>query len=717
MNNTLSCRTRGRLAWVALALVLSATPAGAADVDKAAGSLKLVPADAAFYTASLRMGEQLEAIAKSKAWAKLADMEAVQMAWKQAQGELNKPGNPLGQFLQARENRELLDMLGDMFAREAFCYGGTELADLMGLMLEVQRATQFAPAMAALSGMDPNVAQARAALQAIQAGRERLKVPGLVFGFHLDNTKRAGAQLERLEKLLGNLVEQAAPLKGRFKKVKIGGGDFLTLALDGSMVPWQQVPFDKIESMPGEFDDLVKKLQTVKLTVTLGVRENYLVFALGESTAPVAALGGARTLADRDELKPLARHADKRVASIGYTSKVFTERMAAGGDLEKMADNLQGMLAKLDLTEAERARIRKDLAALGKDLKSATPEVGASLSFTFLTERGAESYGYDWTRWPGGPAKAKPLTLLEHLGGTPLVAAVGRSAGSGEGYAFLSKWAKVLDGYVDDIVLPKVPQPQRDQVEAVLKAVRPQLRRLDNVTAKMLIPALADGQVGFVLDAKLTARRWHQLMPEAKQPLPMLEPALVFGVSDAALLEKALGEYRQIANTLIANVAAVAGQAVPFEIPPAETRKVKGGTLYYYGIPEVAGVDERILPNAGIGPKVAVFSLAAQTSERLLASTPLKAGGLLARTDRAMHGASYVNFEGVLKAAAPWVEYALEQGLGDMPKEQQESILKQARTALEVMSVMRSFTSYTVTEDRATMTHSETVIRDLGEKP
>jgi hypothetical protein len=219
-----------------------------------------------------------------------------------------------------------------------------------------------------------------------------------------------------------------------------------------------------------------------------------------------------------------------------------------------------------------------------------------------------------------------------------------------------------------------------------------------------------------VLDAKLTSKQWLPLMPNSARPLPLLEPAFVCGVSNAALLEKALGEYRQLVNKLIADAANAFGQQVDFEIPPAKTRKLKGATLYYYALPAEIGFDERLAPNAGIGEKVAVFSLSPAMTERLLTPAPLKAGGLLAKTDRPMTSATYVNWEGLMKVVGTWVEYGLDVGLAgsDTPKERQQSIIKQVRTVVEVLSCFRRYTSYTTVEGTATVTHTQSVLRDLG---
>ena len=55
-------------------------------------TLWLVPAEAAFYSASLHNREQFEVIANSKAWAKLKSLPAAKLFWAKVQEDLAKPG-------------------------------------------------------------------------------------------------------------------------------------------------------------------------------------------------------------------------------------------------------------------------------------------------------------------------------------------------------------------------------------------------------------------------------------------------------------------------------------------------------------------------------------------------------------------------------------------------------------------------------------------------
>ena len=92
---------------------------------------------------------------------------------------------------------------------------------------------------------------------------------------------------------------------------------------------------------------------------------------------------------------------------------------------------------------------------------------------------------------------------------------------------------------------------RRETTEKFLAAAMPLLDRLDRANRRMLIPSLADGQTGLVVNRKLASKQFVDTQPATEKPLPMIEPALIFGVSDADLLKKAMSDYRFVVNGLI----------------------------------------------------------------------------------------------------------------------------------------------------------------------
>src|SRR5262249_43570329 len=147
------------------------------------------PADAAFYSTSLHNREQIEAIIKSKAWAKLRDLPAVQLAIKKANEELTKAGGPLEKFNVFRkqpENEQLLELLGDMFSHEIFVYGTEDTSSFFDLAGQINGAVMFAPLQKATGqdkGLQPNELQAKAMLKTLSENPDLIRIPDLVVGF------------------------------------------------------------------------------------------------------------------------------------------------------------------------------------------------------------------------------------------------------------------------------------------------------------------------------------------------------------------------------------------------------------------------------------------------------------------------------------------------------------------------------------------------------
>ena len=240
----------------------------------------------------------------------------------------------------------------------------------------------------------------------------------------------------------------------------------------------------------------------------------------------------------------------------------------------------------------------------------------------------------------------------------------------------LVKWIKVAYGYAEKYGVPHMKPQEREQFREFTGRVLPLLREAEETTRKMLLPALADGQIGLVFDAKLMSKKYQAAMPASAKPLAMLEPALVLGVSDAPLLEQAIARYWKIANGLLD-----AWQQIPdlkrdanipkglkdFKIPVAEKTQIAQGTMYSYALPKPWGVDHRILPNAGLSNNVAVLTIS-----RAICAT---LAGRAAADRRPLVGdrSSFVrrrgvNFAGLVDAVAPWVDYALDQAAAENPR-------------------------------------------------
>ena len=349
-----------------------------------------------------------------------------------------------------------------------------------------------------------------------------------------------------------------------------------------------------MEQEPGQFDKLKAKLEQMKLVVCAGVRDGYLMLSVGSSVEHLAKLGTGQLLADLPQFKPLEKFAEKPLIGIAYVSEAFLQAASSSnGQMEQMLQMLQQVLPQAGLPKEMNQRIQKDAEEFAGDLQSILPKPGANLAFSFRTEQGIEGYQYDWSKNVELDG-SKPLSLLDHLGGNPLLAVVARGTYSPQHYETMRKWVRKGFGYFQDIAVERMSAGERKTFEKFKEVGIPLLERLDKATGQMLMPGFADGQSALVIDAKITSKQWFENLPQNDRTLPMFEPALVFGVSDAELVKKAFAEYQSVANDAVEKIKVLEPASIPpnFKIPLPEIPRFQiGRDVYRTSLPKQWGVD------------------------------------------------------------------------------------------------------------------------------
>jgi len=715
-----------RFFCLGLAAVVIAIPAnGAAGADRTAKpdtSLQFVPEDVAFYSSLLRGGEQIQAVLQSRAWAKVKTMPIVKMGLALYQMQAASPESVPGKIetaLSDPEIRKVLDVLKDMVSREVFVAGGKGFVESIELAQSLQAAGRFGPLFLQLSGQAEGESkqqqQAQLMLATLAEEVELIHVPEVLVGFRLSNTAAAAEQLVQIEKMAIAAADANPHLKGRVKRSAIAGNQYLTLSLDGKMVPWNEIPLDKLrefESEKGDLDKVVGRLKELTLVVALGIRDDYLLLGIGPSTRSIERLGKGKPLAQRAELAPLARFAQKRLTGISYASRELVARVATTQeDVDGLLEAVEELMPLADLNDQQQQRIRKDAKALAADVKQLMPKPGPLFAVSFLSDGMAESYQYNWTQQPRLDG-SKPLDVQRHVGGTPVLAWMGRGKILPGDYELVVKWLKIGYGYFEEFGLPRMPDGERPKVQQFLNQLRPLAERLDRANRTMLIPALADGQTALVLDTELRSKQFIAALPATREPMPMLEPALVFGVSDAALLRKACAEYRAVAEGVLEALRRVEPDSVPaaLKIPKAQVTPSPFGPISGYPLPEPWGVDPAIAPNGAVSESVAVLSLSRQHTERLLKPTPLAASLAPAGADQPSAAIVAFDWAALVDAFRPWVDLLIEKQFGDDAGTKQ-----QVHTAMDVLKVLRTITARSYIEGGALVTHMRTEIRDVAE--
>jgi hypothetical protein len=749
----------GTRAWIRSAIlgmtlgclgVLMPSLAVAAEAEKLQGSITWVPADAAFYSTTLRLGEQIEIVGKSRAWARLRALPAVQEALETLGAAAKSNPDAAAQLENLRNNPEVqrtLSLLGDMFSQEAFAYGGPDTVDVADLFQKVRATMNVAGAAAQLAPQenDEGNLSHRLLVQTLAENVDELKVPTLLFGFKVKNRDRAVEAVGKLEGLL-NLLTLAAPqMAGKIKRTTVAESEFLTISVDGGMVPWDEIrgQFESGDVRKEDVDKVVARLKKMTLVIALGLRKDYLLLEIGPTTELLARLGEGKSLASLPELEPVKKYADRRLAGIGYVSeKMSRQVLDSTRSVRVLAEAAERVLPQVKLGDDEKAQIKRDIQEFLQDLERLSPKQGAMTSVDFLTDGGIEGYTYQWDSHPGAVAD-KPLGLLEHVGGRPILMAVGQAKLSDAEYDVLVKWLKVGKRYFEQFALPKMDEKEQTQYKAAVEKFSPMARRLGEVTRAMLIPSL-DGQSGLVVDAKLKSAQFVKEMPALGREMPMAEPAVIVGLKDAEQFRKAMGEYRKLFNEVSAAVREMQpeqGKDLPkIEIPEPQEVKADVGTLYVFPLPKDLGVTEKIAPCLGVSDHVAAAAISQDHVRRLLGKTPLKFGGVLANADRPRVLAVGFDWAGLVDAASPWIEMAVKQYAKDsgpdkpeMPKTEGKkakakksaakkaeakkpgkmSYLEQTRVVLDVLKTLRTITVEGYLEDGKLVTHRVVEIRDL----
>ena len=727
------------LAVVAATLLTVSTTSAADDpkapkgsIEKLDTAINLIPEDAAFYSSILRGREMIETVAASNAWKKLLEIPLVQMGRQfyqmQSSSEESVPGK-IDKALKDPQVQELLAMLGDMFSTEAFIYGDASVVDTIELFQQLNNGNRMAPLMVHLDaangdGFDGDAqqqARVEMILYVLSENIERLKVPGIIVGFKLQDTQRAAVQLGKLDLIAAMVLSQQPDLKDAYKRTKIGDSDFLTLTLTGEMIPWHELPMDKIaqtEADSGDLDKVVAKVKQEKLVVAIGLRGDYLLVSIGPSVDGLKKLGSGTSLADRPEIKRLDQFADRRLTSIGYASERFNRCIAGSQeDLAELLKTVDEVLPKSGLSQADQAQIRKDAAALVDDIKPFMPRPGAVAGVEFISDRGIEDICFNWGKYPQLDG-SKPLTILDHVGGSPLLAVVARGKTSPKNYDLMSKWIKIVYGYVEKFALPQMDPQDREEFDKLAKVVFPLVERLDRINREKLVPALADGQCALVVDAKLMTKQIHKAIPASEEARPMVEPAIVIGISDVNSFREAVDQYWKLLGDAIGAVSEASPDIPQVTLPEPKTQQTEVGTIYSIEIPQQAGLDEQIGLYLGSNESVAVFATNDAQTKRLLAKTQLSVGGVLADVARPRAGAVIFNLSGTLTAAMPWIEVGLKAAASQYiaPEDiqaQYQIVAPQLGTLVEVLSVIRGITCETYLEDGVKVTHILTEIRDV----
>jgi hypothetical protein len=755
----------------AVAAVAAETAVAAAPAGLAGSGVATAPADAAFLFSSLRLKEQYDAFVQSNAFAAIRELPAVKRAFDSWEEQREMPGSPVSMaltFLELPENEQALELLTDMVATDTFVYGEPSciaFVTLLRKLSQAQQATIAAEQEFEDEEMDDDEAeeeddlearlggarivpiarrqvglrvpgQAEALLDVLADNLDLIAVPDLVWGFKTTKQETGRFQLKRLEVLAKMFTDMNPGFAGAMARKKLPGGELLTFTLDGKLAPWDEIADDLADGLGDseKLDRVLDRIRGLDLVVGLGIVGDWVVLSIGDSVDHLEKLvladGTGKALIDTKPLAPLRAAAAEKLTAIWYLSEPLAEALAA------TPEDLDPMIAAVTAAIDEDGDVPAGAVADGRawleraqaEYAAWLPKPGPWLGYSFMTKDGYEGYAWDWAK--NLPLDAgRPLDLLAHTGGSPAAVAVSRLKGDPARLAALATLVNDGWGLLAKHVPAAMDDDDREKFAAAEERFAPLARRLAATLTEKLGPALADGQVGLVLDGKTTTKKPQAALPASAEPLPLIEPAIVLPIADRKLFVEGLNDLFELGDDVVAAVRKLDPDAVPegYEVPAPTKAKVEGGSVWSFPLTE-AGLGQEVAPAIAVGDKAAVFSLVPAQAGRMLVSRKLETGAALATFQQPLAAAAAVDFPAVVDAIAPWIVYftrygCVQQrdGMVDPGAELSQTdenaeateALEHVKVVLEVARCLKAAVAETAPRDGATVTHWRNLIRDL----
>lgn len=765
-----------------LLVVAGLLPLRAADI--AESGLAMIPADAAFVSATLRGREQYDRVVKSKAFQSLMGLPGVRRLQESLEEQKTQPGSPLSMvdaFMQIPENQQALDVLASMVATDTFLYGEPSCIKVLELLQKVQQAQQAANIISAVRGggldalgdfdgiefdqlqdddddeeeddddaavrrvrarpvrfqtidaaLSSEEIAARLMVETIAANLDLVVMPDLVWGFRVTDKVAATAQLARVEQLLKLAAQTNPDLADAVARKKIVGGEFVTFSFDPDVAALRE-SMRQVEGLDDEIDKIFDRLDGMTAVFAVGIVGDRVIVTIGDSTdhlEKIEASGSDRKgLLGTKPFGPLLEHRGKPLTGVSYASEALMKAVApSAAGIRQLAD-LSDTLADIAELPAEAAAdARRELRAAAEEYEKWLPVPGPWLAFSFMADKGYEGYAWDWSKnspWDG----TKRLELLEHAGGAPLAVIVARAKTDVSRFDDVVSWVRRGWRFFEKHLVPTLDDDVRERVAAVKKHLFPVAESYVTTIRTKFVPALADGQLGFVLDAKSKTKRLHRDLPEAEAALPLFEPALVLGLDDPKLFREGLSDLFALSDDLVDAFREMDPDSVPadYRVADPEKTKVEGGAIWSWKLGK-AGLDDQVRPSIAVGEEAAVITLVPKQAERMIVESKLETGSQVTAFDDPLASALAVDVAGFVEALQPWVVYATRYGCvqardGSVDPEivldastenpQAKDALEQAKTVFEALECLRVGVAESRVTPEATVTHWRNVIRDV----
>jgi hypothetical protein len=705
-------------------LLLLVSQAGAAIAqqlpDHLPKSLQLAPRDAAFYGSLLNLREQWDQVVQSEPVQEMFSHPAFQR-WKEGlEEEWKKSG---GQAAQVRTMmrvplvQDLLALLQEMATEEMFWFADAKMDEFL-----VKYNQLFSEAIESVGSGNPEMAM-RWYENLDKARIDAIPVPTLVVGWKIEDQNRALGLLDQLQGIMllgiGN-VPGLNQVTDAFQRIEDERGTRLVLQLSSDVVPWDLIPAgtDQQEVI---FEKLQELLEGRTLTIGFGLLDEYLVMTVSEKALQVKELGSGVPLSSHPHLADILTAPPGKLTSIGYQSDA-SAKVSFDLTWNNYFSRLYRSVAPA-LTLSNEGRLPEWLEPLEEDLEWLDSEIGQHVpefkgytSYSYLIDEGQEG-------WIQRRSRAvlldgsKPLAILDHLGGEPMIFLAQRHQFHPEWFGSARKIVKKMRNYLEGLAESEALSANDAQrLSILLDDQWPNLEQIANAWQDKFLPGTRDGQFAIaVASGNLAQRQWASLMPESSEELPFPEAMLVAGVSDSQLVEDGFVATYQAANQTVDVLRKVNPGSIPAEysIPLPDRETIPTGDRFFYPIPDSCPAPKTMSPQVRLGKQWLSIGYSDLQSAAAQEGVQLKDRAFWWEGSQPMAGASHIHLGKILEAVSPWVRYGVGQVVdGDLDRNLMERAPESVRlTAEELFEIIEplkrlgSWTSTTESKGEGSLVH------------
>ncbi len=656
---------------------------GYKDIDLETTSLKLVDADASVYQASFQLEQQCASLLASPFFTHLRQTPIVQKSlvvfntqWKNRTGRL-------GQVRATWDNpniQSLISLLSDFSSDEVFFYADAALPETLLSITQLAREIQV---LGIEAQQDPE--QIREYLMGIpKEDIDAIDVPTIVMGGKIKDKQAALQKIDELEAImtigLQNVPNVSRILDG-LNREEDDRGTRLSITLDSAMVPWEEIQTRGNPLVEDMIDKAQELLEDRQISIVIGMLDDYLIFAISESSTDILNLGGSASLFGRDEFAVAASKNKSPILGVAYVSDAMSEISfelnlsdyfsrnlgplitAAEIELEQKLDSDDDdpdmIEAQLDLL----SRIPEDLEWIDDQIAELVPEFKGQTVVTVAKANGIESWSHNRTSSELLESDSS-LPILEQLGGNPVAFIAGRREFHPEYFETARLIVRKVHQYLEEAAdSGAISEEDTPKFDFVLDSCWPLLVEFADVIEQDFIPATEDGQFAFVWnESKISAKQWLKEMPASDEALPLIELAKIVGVNDREQLISGFDRLYSLADQALELARLMDDEAkIPegYEIPRPLSDETTAGTKYYYEIPDDCPVPETMAPQAVFGENFAYFSYSQPQADAITKSTPLKNRANFIKQHDSIEGLAYFDYARVFEQLRPWAKYGI----------------------------------------------------------